>query len=111
MIAAKFSDDTFYKNEYYARIGGVTKEELNELELDYLCAINFTLVVSTEDYLAYHNNICQHATGSRCPYCSDVKLPMLTWSRSIPNMLDYEYTPWKTFDSPCSVMYNYDSLC
>ena len=111
MIAAKFSDDTFYKNEYYARIGGVTKEELNELELDYLCAINFTLVVSTEDYLAYHNNICQHATGSRCPYCSDMKLPMLTWSRSIPNMLDYDYTPRKTFDSPCSVMYNYDSLC
>jgi len=25
MVAAKFTDDFFYKNEYYAKVGGISK--------------------------------------------------------------------------------------
>jgi hypothetical protein len=33
MIAAKYADDFFYKNEYYAKIGGISKLEINSLEI------------------------------------------------------------------------------
>jgi hypothetical protein len=31
MLAAKYIDDFFYKNEVYAKIGGVSKQLINEL--------------------------------------------------------------------------------
>lgn len=30
-VAAKFNDDLFYKNSYYAKVGGISVEELNNL--------------------------------------------------------------------------------
>ena len=33
MVGAKFLDDFYYKNDYYAKIGGITKAEINLLEL------------------------------------------------------------------------------
>lgn len=32
VIAAKFVDDKFYKNKYYASVGGIPLTTLNELE-------------------------------------------------------------------------------
>eukprot|EP00461_Guttulinopsis_vulgaris_P002929 UN02930 len=36
MLAAKFFDDQYYNNKYYARIGGVGAEEVNQLEVEFL---------------------------------------------------------------------------
>jgi hypothetical protein len=33
MLGAKFADDFYYKNEFYAKIGGISKTEINNLEL------------------------------------------------------------------------------
>jgi hypothetical protein len=33
MVAAKFFDDFYYKNEFYAKLGGICKNEINDLEL------------------------------------------------------------------------------
>jgi hypothetical protein len=32
VVSAKFADDTFYKNSYYAKVGGISTEEMNNLE-------------------------------------------------------------------------------
>lgn len=46
VISAKFVDDKFYKNKYYASVGGVPLSTLNEMEeamlglLDYHCPID-----------------------------------------------------------------------
>lgn len=32
MIAAKYIDDFFYKNDYYAKVGGISRTEINSLE-------------------------------------------------------------------------------
>ena len=45
MLAAKFYDDIYYNNAYYAKIGGVPCHEINNLELEFLFMINFTLNV------------------------------------------------------------------
>jgi hypothetical protein len=31
MVAAKFLDDFYYKNEFYAKIGGISRAEINVL--------------------------------------------------------------------------------
>ena len=45
MVAAKFLDDFYYSNEFWAKIGGVPNSELNTLELEFLFMTNFDLHV------------------------------------------------------------------
>ena len=54
MLAAKFFDDYFYNNAFYAKLGGVAAMEMNSLELEFLQLLNFTLFVSPEVYMKYH---------------------------------------------------------
>ena len=48
MVAAKFFDDHYYNNAYYAKVGGVPCDELNRLEVDFLFRVDFTLHVKPE---------------------------------------------------------------
>ena len=105
MVAAKFFDDSFFKNEYYARVGGIDTEELNMLEQEFLCSINFSLVVSSEDYQKYHNELYNHAMNDMCPCCCDLNLPFLTALPESPSILVYEYPKQVIPDSPCNVVY------
>lgn len=50
MIAIKYHDDEFFKNEYYARIGGISKYEINFLEKEFLELINYKLFIDSETY-------------------------------------------------------------
>lgn len=53
MVAAKFIDDAFFNNEYYARVGGVSTPELNKLEMKFLFGLDFRLHVSMETFQKY----------------------------------------------------------
>ena len=48
MLAAKFFDDQYFNNSYYAKVGGVPTNEVNSLELEFLFSVNFSLQVTTE---------------------------------------------------------------
>lgn len=61
MLAAKFFDDHYYNNAYYAKIGGVPCLEMNSLELEFLFLINFALFVTPTSYSKYYNELCSHA--------------------------------------------------
>ena len=50
MEAAKFNDDVFYDNSSFAVIGGVSNEELNALELEFLILMDFDVMVSYEEF-------------------------------------------------------------
>eukprot|EP00501_MAST-03F_sp_TOSAG23-6_P001671 GSMAST32.ASY1.ANO1.1741.1 assembled CDS len=67
MLAAKFFDDHYYNNAYYAKIGGVPCDEMNSLEIEYLFLINFSLFVSPSSYSKYFNELCSHANISASP--------------------------------------------
>eukprot|EP00301_Raphidiophrys_heterophryoidea_P006762 c12700_g2_i3.p1 GENE.c12700_g2_i3~~c12700_g2_i3.p1 ORF type:complete len:175 (+),score=34.01 c12700_g2_i3:490-1014(+) len=60
MLAAKFFDDRYYNNAFYARVGGIPTPELNNLEVEYLFMINFSLVVETEEYERYRKELEIH---------------------------------------------------
>jgi hypothetical protein len=49
-VAEKYFSDVFYSNTYYASVGGVCLEELNQLEVTLLCALMWRLGVSREEY-------------------------------------------------------------
>jgi hypothetical protein len=53
VIACKYIDDKVYKNSYYARCGGITRQILNEYEVRFLTFIHFDLTVETEMFEDY----------------------------------------------------------
>jgi hypothetical protein len=50
MLASKTHDDYFASNRQWALVGDLPLKELNELELDMLFHLRFTLVVTREEY-------------------------------------------------------------
>ncbi|XP_056865961.1 LOW QUALITY PROTEIN: cyclin-U4-3 [Raphanus sativus] len=50
LVSAKFIDDLCYNNGYYAQVGGISKEEMNLLELDFLFGIGFQLNVTVSTF-------------------------------------------------------------
>jgi len=78
MLAAKFFDDQYFNNAYYAKVGGVPKGEMNSLEVEFLFMTNFTLFVPTDQYRQYYTELCNHAKNSACECSSqDGKIPDL----------------------------------
>ncbi|KAF8817947.1 cyclin2 related protein [Cardiosporidium cionae] len=59
MLAAKFFDDVYYSNAFYARVGGVGTREMNLLEAHFLSLINYQLFVSPEEYDQYRQNVLE----------------------------------------------------
>ena len=53
LLAAKFFDDVYYNNAYYGKIGGILVSEMNNLEVDFLFRINFSLHVPSEVFEKY----------------------------------------------------------
>ena len=59
LLAAKFFDDAYYNNAFYAKVGGVLVSEINGLEVDFLFRINFSLHVPPEEFEKYRAELWQ----------------------------------------------------
>ena len=57
MLAAKFLDDLFYNNAFYAKLGGITLSEINSLEIELLKLLRFSLYVDSDTYIKYENQL------------------------------------------------------
>ena len=55
VIAIKFNEDDFYSSEFYAKLGGISKSEMNNLEYEFYCMISFNLYVKEELFYKYYN--------------------------------------------------------
>ncbi|CAI9101216.1 OLC1v1038488C1 [Oldenlandia corymbosa var. corymbosa] len=53
MVAAKFMDDMYYNNAYYAKVGGISTTEMNFLEVDFLFGLGFHLNVTPSTFYTY----------------------------------------------------------
>ncbi|TKY63653.1 Cyclin-U2-2 protein [Spatholobus suberectus] len=56
MVASKYVEDMNFRNSYFARVGGLTTNELNELELEFLFLMGFKLHVNVSVFESY----CSH---------------------------------------------------
>ncbi|CAM9420010.1 unnamed protein product, partial [Ectocarpus sp. 12 AP-2014] len=66
MVAAKFFDDQYYNNAYYAKVGGVPCVEMNSLEIEFLFGLDFNLAVTSEEYRNYRERLGEHSNCSVC---------------------------------------------
>jgi len=66
LVAAKFLDDIYYSNAYYAKVGGIPTAELNALELELLQRLDFRLHISPERLEQY----CAHLEGAAQQYAA-----------------------------------------
>ncbi|KAM1069819.1 hypothetical protein ACFX13_001740 [Malus domestica] len=53
LVSAKFMDDNYYNNAYYARVGGISTQEMNLLEVDFLFGLGFQMNVTPVTYYTY----------------------------------------------------------
>ena len=106
VIAAKFFDDRFFVNSYYAKVGGLSTEELNTLEIEFLYAINFTLLVTAEDYQNYHNELYRHVEDGLCSRC---RKEFIIYSKNIGG-LHIPYIVNDNAPSSSSLQYVYKAM-
>ncbi|GAV53055.1 hypothetical protein ZYGR_0AI03370 [Zygosaccharomyces rouxii] len=52
-VSTKFFSDFFYSNSRYARVGGISLQELNYLELQFLVLCDFELLISVNELQRY----------------------------------------------------------
>jgi hypothetical protein len=76
MVAAKFFDDVYYSNGYYARVGGVRLKEMNLLEVRLLDLLQWRLFVSPMEYQQYMNNVLLAVYGHEGAMDEDAPEPM-----------------------------------
>jgi hypothetical protein len=50
LLSAKYIDDIYFNNKYYARVGGISGAEMNALELEFLFRIKFDCNTSSEEF-------------------------------------------------------------
>ena len=55
VVAIKFNEDDYYSSEFYAKLGGISKIEMNRLEYEFVTMINFNLFIQDELYYKYYN--------------------------------------------------------
>eukprot|EP00250_Pteridium_aquilinum_P001864 c12071_g1_i1 orf=903-1661(-) len=63
MVAAKFLDDAYYNNAYYAKVGGVSTHEMNRLELEFLFRLGFRLQVTVQVFDGYCSYLEREVAG------------------------------------------------
>lgn len=57
VVALKYNEDDYYSNEYYAKVGGISLKELNQLEYNILILLDFNLFIDDALYENYENQI------------------------------------------------------
>jgi hypothetical protein len=66
MLAAKFHDDIYAPNAYYAEVGGLGLKEMNQLEARLLKLLDWKVNVTSEEFREYLRIVCE-ATLGRSP--------------------------------------------
>ncbi|XP_010532486.1 PREDICTED: cyclin-U1-1 [Tarenaya hassleriana] len=77
MVASKMLDDVHYNNAFYARVGGVSKEEMNTMEMELLFLLDFGLTVNSRVFEGY----CFHLEREMF-FLNDAVPPLLHTSSS-----------------------------
>ena len=112
LLAAKFFDDAYYNNAYYAKVGGVLVSEMNGLEVDFLFRINFTLHVTPEVFAKYRGELLaqSHAVSPSPPttitaYNTQTSYVSCVNPQQPPNGDAMETTAYSSVDGPGGLQY------
>jgi hypothetical protein len=59
VLAIKYCEDDYYANTFYAKVGGISLEEMNQLEYDFLAFCNFEMAIKQNKYNKYYDYLTQ----------------------------------------------------
>lgn len=59
LSSIKYNEDQIYKNNFYAKIAGITTTELSNIENEFIDQIKFNFFVSEEEYKQYYTYLLQ----------------------------------------------------
>jgi len=104
VVATKFLQDDYYKNCYYARLGGITTAELNSLEVAFLSLLSFNLYVSSSSYDRYTTELKSFTVPNKSSagptYAPTYRPPSPT------TVTSYYYYPCQApYPAPCQTPY------
>ena len=57
VVAIKYNEDDYFSIKYYAKLGGISKAEMINLEFYFVTLLNFNLFVKIELFNKYNDNI------------------------------------------------------
>jgi hypothetical protein len=63
LMSIKYNEDSLYRNDYFAEIGGVSLKELNQMEIEFLSGIQFNLFVNNDLYDKYYESLSNYRTN------------------------------------------------
>ncbi|XP_076916130.1 cyclin-U4-1-like [Bidens hawaiensis] len=89
MIAAKFMDDIYYNNAYYAKVGGISITEINFLEVDFLFGLGFQLNVNPTTFNTYCSYL-QNQMFLLDPPLSKEEISLSSYKSRSTKLLHYE---------------------
>jgi hypothetical protein len=95
MCAAKFFDDQYFNNAYYAKVGGVATKELNWLEVEFLALINFDLLVAQDVYQQFYTELMLTALHQSCT-CKHKQMPPLPKQKDL-STVNINHHEWKLY--------------
>ena len=59
MLSQKFFDEICYKSEFYAEFSNLTINEVNRLEVDFLCKIHFSIAVFPSQFKVFYQSLVE----------------------------------------------------
>jgi len=65
LLAAKYCDDIYFNNKYYARVGGISCGEMNSLELEFLFRSKFDCNISSDEFNCFSHILYEPETNIR----------------------------------------------
>ncbi len=61
ILAIKYNEDDYYSNEYYAKVAGVSLQEVNALEYECLNMLTHSLFIFSDMYENYEKYLKQYS--------------------------------------------------
>ena len=61
MIAIKYNEDDYYANTFYAKVGGISLEEINQLEYEFLSMCNFSMTIKNKKFSKYYEYLTHYS--------------------------------------------------
>jgi hypothetical protein len=55
LISIKYNEDDIFKNDYYAKIAGVTLNEINKMESTFISLLDFNLYINPNVFEKYQH--------------------------------------------------------
>ena len=74
-MAIKFHDDKYYENSFYAKIGGVTVQEVSRMEAEILLLLDWNLNIREEAFEQYSEQLRAHCTQIAIATKTGVEIP------------------------------------